>query len=355
MSFEPDHYTKPGRELDLRLPQNRHSAIAGGRSAQICVEVDAAHPELLNQNTHETCGMYLWHVCAAHNAEDPSRPLGFLSKSDGENGYTWGNGVRTSHDAVCFSDNGQRFDIIGGAGDGSPNAAPVWQGPQPERASNVYIPFTAVPAPSGGTAPVPTEPVPGSAWTPAHSALLARMTTTSTPNAAIVRRVAEQFAFSFPAEGWGHKSAAANRPPSSDVVARRTPAGLIGYRIIPPPLSSHGMQGTPVSMPLPGQIFIEVTPQNHLGVPSPGPSPTPTPTPTPGPAPPPASSQPYPDDAWWKKTATPEISRRYPGGVLDAEAYLWIGRIGYSIGSGQTKEEGLKKALAELDAIVGAK
>lgn len=63
--------------------------------------------------------------------------------------------------------------------------------------------------------------------------------------------------------------------------------------------------------------------------------------------------QPYPDDKWWKDVVTPEIQKRYPGRQLDAEAFLWYSRIGHNIGAGLTKEAGLAKALAELDAIVG--
>jgi hypothetical protein len=75
---------------------------------------------------------------------------------------------------------------------------------------------------------------------------------------------AEQFAFSFPGEGWGHKSAGEGRPPSTDVIATRSP--FLGYDLI------HA-QGTPgwalASMPRPidlaGQVFLDVSAVNHIG------------------------------------------------------------------------------------------
>jgi len=42
--------------------------------------------------------------------------------------------------------------------------------------------------------------------------------------------LAEQMAYSFPTEGWGHKSAGGNRPHSADVIALKSP--FVGFDIV---------------------------------------------------------------------------------------------------------------------------
>jgi hypothetical protein len=275
-------------------------------------------------------------VIVAVNAAGLGRVLGFLSKSDGENGYTWP--PRTSHDAVCFQDDGSRFDIIGGAGDGNP-AAPVWQGPQPERPSNVFVPLSAVPAPSGGTSPGPS-PTPGAVvWAPHHTALLARWPLVITRSQAVMRRVAEQFAYSFPTEGWGVKRADPNRPQSDNVIARETPSGLWGFQLVP-------FAATAIN--LAGQRFMPVTPTDHLGggVPSPGPSPTPTPAPTP--------ARPYPGD----EVAVPigvMVFAQYAekGEAPNPGMAVHVLRTGADINSGMSVEAAIAKRKTELRAQLG--
>lgn len=93
------------------------------------------------------------------------------------------------------------------------------------------------------------------------------------------RRVAEQFAFTFPSEGWGHKAADATRPPSTDVIATRSP--FQGYDLIERQgRSDWKLAYMPGVIPLPGQRYIDVSPFNHLGdvVEPPGPGPVPPPT-----------------------------------------------------------------------------
>jgi hypothetical protein len=113
-------------------------------------------------------------------------------------------------------------------------------------------------------------------WGDAHTRLLEACAArfgiplTDDEGRAWTRKVAEQFAFSFPAEGWGHKDAGGSRPPSSDVIATRTPfrgydlLGGLGAvdtagRPIPPTLIT-----SPGAIDLAGQHFIEVTPIDHL-------------------------------------------------------------------------------------------
>jgi hypothetical protein len=99
------------------------------------------------------------------------------------------------------------------------------------------------------------------------------------------QRCAEQFAFSFPDEGWGWKAASPSRPPSTDVIATERP--FIGYDLIPNQgTAGQSLAENPSPIDLAGQSFIPVIPRDHLGTavvqpPVPGPVPGPVPTPTP--------------------------------------------------------------------------
>ena len=79
------------------------------------------------------------------------------------------------------------------------------------------------------------------------------------------RNLAEQFAFTFPNEGWGHKSGGGSRPPSTDVIARQS-NGLWGYDVIlSQGAASQSLINKPGAINLVGQTYIPVTPFNHLG------------------------------------------------------------------------------------------
>ena len=129
-----------------------------------------------------------------------------------------------------------------------------------------------------------------STWTDAHSATLQAFARAFPPPAgpgqddacrAWTRRLAEQFAFEFPAEGWGHKSGDPTRPPSTDVIATRRP--FVGFDVI----GNQGTEGwtliaNPGRIDLTGQTFIEVTPVDHLGTGGSSGGGTPTPPPAAG-------------------------------------------------------------------------
>ena len=93
------------------------------------------------------------------------------------------------------------------------------------------------------------------------------------------RRLAEQFKFSFPDEGWGHKSGGGGRPPSTDVIARNMSNGLWGYDVIlNQGIANQVLIDRPGAINLAGQAFIPVTATNHLGtVVEPEPEPEPDP------------------------------------------------------------------------------
>jgi hypothetical protein len=83
--------------------------------------------------------------------------------------------------------------------------------------------------------------------------------------------VAEQFAFSFPGDGWGAKSAGPGRPPSKDVVARNRAGTLDGWDLVDG--TTRAVRCTS-HVDLPGQLFIEVDAVDHLGAPVIDPPPT---------------------------------------------------------------------------------
>jgi hypothetical protein len=79
-------------------------------------------------------------------------------------------------------------------------------------------------------------------------------------------KLAEQFAFSFPDENWGTKSAGGGRPPSTDVIARNCCGGLWGYDVIlSQGIAAQTLISQPHTLNLAGQVFISVSPRNHLG------------------------------------------------------------------------------------------
>lgn len=190
-----------------------------------------------------------------------------------------GNPIDTSDDALCY--NGVSLlgdvdphrgdapvtviDVIGAAG--GPNPTPQWGavGPATPRPHAAWI----KPQPAGQSVP----PVTGGLWTAQHQDIVTRL------GAADTRMIAEQLAYSFPAESWGQKRADASRPISKDVVARLVDGALYGMRVVP-------VSGQP--FPMPGQVFVPVSPVNYLGDAVPVPPPPPPPVPTPPPVDPPA-------------------------------------------------------------------
>lgn len=146
-------------------------------SKSVVDAVHSAHPELLARNTPDSNARFCALVVEALGPAQPgvagSAQPGvagwtLLSKSPGENGVTWSNGVRTSHDAIfrvdAFGRKVEGVDIIGGAhGDHDPPAAkaayPVW-GNIPShdwRAGNVPVFLKDVPL--VGTVPSQPRPV----------------------------------------------------------------------------------------------------------------------------------------------------------------------------------------------------
>ena len=93
-----------------RIP--RRPSLYGVSNHQPIVEqVNRAHPHLLQYNTAASCGEFLQHLVKALPAGER---WGLLSKSDGEGGYTFPNGVRTSYDYVAVPA-GDRVDVIASA------------------------------------------------------------------------------------------------------------------------------------------------------------------------------------------------------------------------------------------------
>jgi hypothetical protein len=84
--------------------------------------------------------------------------------------------------------------------------------------------------------------------------------------------VAEQFAFSFPGEGWGSKSAGGGRPQTKDVVARQRNGVLDGWDLV----NGSTLDVVCTShVDLQGQQFIAVNAVDHLESAPPPPPPPP--------------------------------------------------------------------------------
>lgn len=91
------------------------------------------HPHLLRTNTHETCAAFLQKFIAAANGGGPPE-WGFTAKDPGERGFTFPNGVRSSHDCVTWLPGADvnrmrdrwQVDIIGSGGAHPAPGAPAW-------------------------------------------------------------------------------------------------------------------------------------------------------------------------------------------------------------------------------------
>jgi hypothetical protein len=146
-------------------------------SQSIMNAVNQKYPDLLRANTHQTDTHFCYRACEALG---PTWRL--LGKASHENGYTWPNGVRTSHDAICQVDgNGNKIqvvDVVVGAGSGAPTG-PSWGTIPPEhwRASNTPVELGQVPAPGGaGPSPDPDprpdpKPKPPAASVPSYESI----------------------------------------------------------------------------------------------------------------------------------------------------------------------------------------
>jgi hypothetical protein len=125
------------------------AAAAVPNRLAIAEQTNREHPRLLRWNTPAACAEYLQRTRAAM---PPADRFGFLTKSDGEAGYTLPNGHRIALDVLALPD-GNRIDIISGSNNHPLPAGPSWQVIPPEhwRPSNVYIDGSAWPIFDSGT------------------------------------------------------------------------------------------------------------------------------------------------------------------------------------------------------------
>jgi hypothetical protein len=128
--------------------------------AQIVRDVAAAHPELLTRNTRASCAEFLQRVIAALPRNEP---WGYVSKSSGENGYTFSNGVRVAIDVIAYRDPYTQIDVLVNAAANDDNdpatsgsTSPDWRPIDPRlyRPGNVWVDPAIVP-PLGTPGPSP--------------------------------------------------------------------------------------------------------------------------------------------------------------------------------------------------------
>ncbi len=167
-----------------------------------------------------------------------------------------GNGRPQSDDVVVLMPSRDFWDCIPGAGADGYSFRANYDGILPAE-QHVYAP--RVPKEGAVTTP-PATPL----WQAEHTALLAKLQQRFDPvtqigDSAYIQICAEQFAYSFPQEGWGRKAGDPTRPVSNHSIARQTTTGLVGFRIVPD-----------VAVPTPddirGQHFVQVAAVNHLGI-----------------------------------------------------------------------------------------
>jgi hypothetical protein len=183
-------------------------------------------------------------------------------------------------------------------------------------------------------------------WTPAHQELLERFNAAfSAPHSDDLCRewtlgLAEQFAYTFPAAGWGTKRADPSRPQSTDVICTREP--FTGYDVLlHQGTPQQALTTDPAPIDLTGQVFIAVTPTNHLGL-----------------TPLPPLAYPYPDENTAGKAFQERVRKAYSDAGRafpdpnDPEAFRHFMRYGYSCHE-MPEPEAADKHIAELRAQLG--
>lgn len=262
MENTPEHLKKdPRYAMDKKI---RDVAWAKMRRAGFPPEmqrlIDQGYAQHIHTGDARVASLFTRAVVFALNPEGSTAKPGALRKSGGHNidGY--------SEDA--FPANGDPndlfnvYDIVVGVG--LPGAYPAWQGPLPRRSSDMWEKPRQLTEPELGVLGVgavvsPSPPI-GDFWDERHTSVHRQLLQ---HGFADTRKIAEQFAFSFPNERWGQKSADGQRPVSVDVIARWVDALLIGYRVLPQ-LLTNGIN-------LSGQMFRPVSPVDYLNTGEPAP------------------------------------------------------------------------------------
>lgn len=168
-------------------------------------------------------------------------------------------------------------------------------------------------------------------------------------------RLGQQFAFTFPGDGWGTKSAGNGRPQSTDVIARQSGGRLLGYDVI----GGQGSAGqvlisSPGEIDITGQVFVTTPAKDWLAnVPGEGPGPGTTPT-----KPPVPSYDSLGGDETGRKIsrALDKDFRRAGRPGLDAESGMWAWRVLYDHAIGKTEptiESSIAKHRVEWCASLG--
>ena len=155
------------------------------------------------------------------------------------------------------------------------------------------------------------------------------------------RELAEQFAFSFPSEGWGTKQADAGRPPSTDCICTKKP--FTGYDVIisqGAPNQALAHMPDPINLEGSGQIYITVEAVDHLSEAAP------------------EQVYPYPDEPTTGKAYQSRVKATYTEAKRafpdpnDPDAFRHFMRYGYSTRY-MPEPEASDKHIAELRADLG--
>ena len=186
------------------------------------------------------------------------------------------------------------------------------------------------------------------AWTTAHQSLLDQYAAffglpalDGESARTWTRMLAEQFKFTFPAEGWGTKQADPGRPPSTDCICTQAP--FTGYDvIISQGAPNQTLAHNPEPINLTGQVYIPVEAADHLTASAP------------------AQAYPYPDEPTTGKAYQDRVKATYAEKGLkhpaenDPDAFRHYMRYGYSCRY-MPEPEAADKHIAELRVDLGLK
>lgn len=161
----------------------------------------------------------------------------------------------------------------------------------------------------------------------------------------------EQMAFERPGQGWGTKRADPGRPISKDALARLVKAGtaiapqnlLAWDQLSGAGSGAPSLVADPDSIDISDQVFVAVTPTNHLSGQPPAPEPTPPPKPT---------LPPYAGDEWgWTKGKALFADYAAGGQSANPGMGVWFERMAHSYmafyAQGMTADAATQSAIAK--------
>lgn len=113
----------------------------------VVASVALQYAHLLKTNTYRSAAEFTQRVLNELQRTDPADGFGATLKNAGENGYTFPDGIRRSHDVITHKPTGTQIDLLTAGGgreepgpEGPRDADPKWSEiPRPYRLHNVWV------------------------------------------------------------------------------------------------------------------------------------------------------------------------------------------------------------------------